>query len=302
MLPFVGPDTFFRAPYRSLHEEWEADVGFLGVPWDITVGYRPGARFAPQAVRQASLRYALPSEGYYHPHYGYRLAGLRMVDAGDVDIPTLEYTLAHERITESARALRARVRLPVFIGGDHSISYPLLCAYADVPDLHGVQIDAHLDFSDERSGTRYSNSSPFRRAVEALPNLVHITTIGLRGVRFDPEAVAHAQARRHTLVFREEANSAPLPQGKPVYLSIDVDAFDPALMPATSSPEPEGLTYAEVVQIIERVARQNTIVGIDLVEMVPSLDPTGNSALIVARLLVDCLLACFSSPASPDGR
>ncbi len=302
MLPFVGPATFLRAPYRPLTEQWEADVGFLGVPWDVGVGYRVGARFAPQAIRQASLRYTLPPEGYYHPQHGYRLGGLKVVDAGDVEVPTIEYALAHERICHSARALRARVRLPLFVGGDHSISYPLLCAYDDVPDLHVVQIDAHLDFTDERSGTRYSNSSPFRRAVEHLPNLTHITTLGLRGVRFDPEAFASAQARGHTLVFREQLAEASLPEGKQVYLSIDVDALDPALFPATSSPEPDGLTYAEVAHLIQRIAHANTLVGVDLVEIVPSLDPTGNSMLIATRLLVDCLLAYFSSPASPDGR
>lgn len=295
MLPFVGIATFLRAPYHPLEEAWRADVGFLGVPFDLTVGYRTGARFAPQAIRQASLRYALPPEGYYHPRYGWRLKGVQVVDAGDVDIPTLNYELAFERITAAARALRQRVRLPLFVGGDHSISYPLLLAYDDVPDLHIVQLDAHLDFSDERDGTRYSNSSPFRRAVEALPNLQHITTIGLRGVRFDPEAVQAAQARGHTLIFREDMHAIDLahalPEGKPVYLSIDVDALDPALLPATSSPEPDGLSFSEATQIIQQVALRNLLVGADFVELTPHLDPSGNSALMAVRLLLELLMA-----------
>jgi len=295
MLPFVGVATFLRAPHRPLDERWRADVGLLGVPFDLTVGYRPGARFAPQAIRLASLRYALPPEGYYHPRYGWRLRGVQVVDAGDVDIPTLNYELAFERITAAARALRERVRLPLFVGGDHCVSYPLLLAYDDMPDLHVVQIDAHLDFSNERDGTRFSNSSPFRRAVEALPNLRHITTIGLRGVRFDAEAVQTAQTRGHTLLFREELRgidlAETLPVGKPVYLSLDVDALDPALMPATSSPEPDGLSFGETAQIIQQVARHNTLVGVDLVELTPSLDPSGNSALIAVRLLLEVMMA-----------
>ncbi|MEN3001901.1 MAG: arginase family protein [Armatimonadota bacterium] len=295
MLPFVGVTTFLRAPHRPLEEAWRADVGFLGVPFDITVGYRPGARFAPQAIRQASLRYALSPEGYYHPRHGWRLKGVQVVDAGDVDIPTLDYEQAFARIATAARALRERVRLPLFVGGDHSVSYPLLLAYDDVPDLHVVQLDAHLDFSDERDGTRYSNSSPFRRAKEALPNLKHITTSGLRGVRFDAEAVQVAQAYGHTLLFREELPAldlaSVLPEGKSVYLSIDVDVLDPALLPATSSPEPDGLSFSEMVQIIQQVVQRNTLVGVDLVELTPPLDPSGNSALIAVRLLLEVLMA-----------
>ena len=295
MLPFVGVATFLRAPHRPLSEAWQAEVGFLGVPFDLTVGYRPGARFAPQAIRQASLRYALPPDGYYHPQHGWRLQGLSLVDAGDVDLPALHYELAFERITHAAKSLRQRVKLPLFVGGDHSITYPLLLAFADVPELYVVQLDAHLDFSDERNDCRYTNSSPFRRAVEALPNLRHITTIGLRGVRFDPEAVQAAQARGHTLLFCDEwrANRPfdALPQGKSVYLSLDVDALDPAILPATSSPEPEGLRFGEVAQIIQHVAQHNTLVGADLVELNPMLDPTGNSGLVATRLLLEVLLA-----------
>jgi len=295
MLPFAGIATFLRSPSRSLSEEWRADVGFLGVPFDLAVGYRPGARFAPQAIRQASLRYALPLEGYYHPRHGWRLKGVQVGDVGDVDIPTLNYEQAFERITAAARALRSRVRLPLYVGGDHSVSYPLLLAYDDVPDLHVVQLDAHLDFSDERDGTRYSNSSPFRRAVEALPNLRHITTIGLRGVRFDAEAVQAAQARGHTLLFREEVPRTDLmevlPGGRSVYLSIDVDALDPALLPATSSPEPDGLSFGEAAQLIQLIAQRNMLVGVDLVELAPSLDPSGNSALVAVRLLLEVMLS-----------
>lgn len=300
MLPFVGVATFLRAPHRSLSESWQAQVGFLGVPWDVAVGYRPGARFAPQAVRNASLRYALTPEGYYHPQHGYRLRGLALVDAGDVDVPTLETELAFERITESARELRRRVALPLFVGGDHSVSFPLLRAFNDVPDLHVVQLDAHLDFTDTRNGTRYSNSSPFRRAVETLPNLVHITTIGLRGVRFDPEAIRSAQARGHTLVFRDDLRQSdplPLPQGKPLYLSLDVDVIDPALFPATGSPEPDGLSFYETVSLLWQVIERNTLVGVDLVEMAPALDPTGTSALVAVRLLLEVLMAHFAKPA-----
>lgn len=246
------------------------------------------------------MRYAPPPEGFYDLEGDrYHLAGVTFADAGDVDLPALEPELMRARTTEAARRVRARVRLPVFLGGDHAVSFPLLQAFDDVPELHVVQLDAHLDFTDERNGTRYSNSSPFRRAVEALPNLVHITTLGLRGLRADAEAVRAARARGHTLVPMRALLGdlagvlARLPSGKPVYLSIDADALDPADLPGTSSPEPDGLPYALAAQLAAETARRNPLVGLDFVELAPNLDPTGRSALLGARLIMETLCAAF---------
>ncbi|MES3032702.1 MAG: arginase family protein [Gemmatimonadota bacterium] len=296
MLSYAGISTFARAPHATLDSEFHVDAAVLGIPFDIALGFRPGARFAPRAIRDASLRYAVPPEGLWNWHTDdTMLAGRTLCDAGDVDLPSLEPELAHRRIEAAARALRQRCRLPLFLGGDHSVSYPLLCAFDDVPDLHVVQLDAHLDFTDVRDGTRWSNSSPFRRAAEALPNLAHVTTIGLRGLRTDREAVTAARARGHTLVHADQVapngsvGSDVLPDGRSVYLSIDVDVFDPAVLSGTSSPEVDGLTHRQVAHLIRAVAASNTIVGIDCVELAPNLDPSGLSALVVARLLVETL-------------
>ena len=297
-LPFSGIASFARAPIASLDDDWRADVGVLGVPFDIAVGFRPGQRFAPRAIREASLRYALTPDGFYDLRADrVRLAGTTVRDAGDVELPSLEPELARDRITAAARALRARVRVPVFLGGDHSVTYPLLRAFDDVDGLHVVQLDAHLDFTDARNDTRFSNSSPFRRAAEALPRLAGITTVGLRGLRFDREAVHAARARGHRLIPMWELENAAeietairqLPEGAPIYLSIDVDALDPSVLPGTSSPEPDGLTYGAAMQLLTAAATRNRVVGIDLVELAPAIDPTGNSALVAARMLVELL-------------
>ncbi len=296
MLSYAGISTFARAPLATLDTEWHVDAAVLGVPFDIALGFRPGARFAPRAIRDASLRYAVPPEGLWNWHTNETiLAGRTLRDVGDVDLPSLEPELAHARIEAAARAVRARCRLPLFIGGDHSVSYPLLRAFDDVDDLHVVQLDAHLDFTDLRDGTKWSNSSPFRRAVEVLPNLTHITTVGLRGVRSDREAVAAAKARGHTLVHADRVSregqvpADTLPTDRSVYLSIDVDVFDPVVLSGTSSPEVDGLSYRKVANIIREVAMTNTIVGVDCVELSPGLDSSGLSALVVARLLVETL-------------
>lgn len=295
-LPFTGPAAFLKAPHRPLSEPWTADVGFLGLPYDFAVGYRPGARFAPNALREASGRYAPGPEGYFDLETEtYRLQGVSLVDAGDVDPAQLEYAESFRRITEAARELRRRVRLPVFVGGDHSVTYPVLRAYDDLEELYIVQLDAHLDFSDFRNGTKYSNSSPFRRAVEELPGLKHITVVGLRGLRTNPEAYRAAKARGHTLIpatkVRQNLSEvlAQLPQGKKVYLSFDADVLDPSILPGTSSPEVEGLTYGEAMQVVRQTIAQNELVGFDFVELTPNLDPSGLSALVGARLLAEVL-------------
>ncbi|MHA0039573.1 arginase family protein [Deinococcus sp. PESE-13] len=295
-LPYGGIPTFARAPLVQPDGDWQADVAALGVPFDIALGFRPGARFAPRALREASLRSVPPFTGLDGKT---RLQGVTFADAGDVILPSLEPQLAHDRISEAARQVRGRCRVPVFLGGDHSVSYPLLRAFADVPDLHVVQLDAHLDFTDTRNDTKWSNSSPFRRACEALPNLVHITTVGLRGLRFDPEAVAAARARGHTLIPMDDVTAdlagvlAQLPRGQNVYFSVDVDGFDPAVIPGTSSPEPDGLTYAQGMKILAAAAANNTVVGLDLVELAPNLDPTGRSELLMARLVMETLCEVF---------
>ncbi|PZA08035.1 MULTISPECIES: agmatinase [unclassified Meiothermus] len=301
-LAFTGPTTFLKAPHRPLSEPWSAEVGFLGLPYDFAVGYRPGARFAPGALREASGRYAPGPEGYFDLETEtYRLRGVNIVDAGDVDPAQLEYIETFRRITEAARELRKRVRLPVFVGGDHSVSYPVLRAYDDLAELYVVQLDAHLDFSDSRNGTKYSNSSPFRRAAEEVPGLKHLTVIGLRGLRANLEAYRAARDRGHTLITARQVREKlawvldQLPQGKKVYLSFDADVLDPSIMPGTSSPEVEGLSYAEAMAVVRRTLAHNELVGFDLVEIAPNLDSSGLSSLVGARLLAEMLCDWRSS-------
>lgn len=286
--------TFAGAPAGDLSADWTAETAVLGVPTDRAVGFRPGARWGPRALREASQRYLLPPGGFYDPARGrHVLAGLGLVDAGDVDLEGLEAEAARARITAAARALRERARWPVFLGGDHGITHPLLRAFDDVAELHVVQFDAHLDFSERRGEELHGNSSPFRRAVEDLPGLVHITVIGLRGLRTDPEAHAQALARGHTLFTADEVAAdlagviERLPRDRRVYVSLDVDVLDPGVMPGTGSPEVEGLRYRDLAALLVSVAERNRIVGADVVELAPTLDPSGLSALVATRAVFD---------------
>lgn len=299
-LAFTGPATFFKAPTLAAGRAPGApaprfDVALLGVPYDFAVGFRPGARFAPAAVRAASGRLALPPDGLYDLETGARrLVGIDLVDAGDVDILQLDTDANFARITAAARAARNLARLPLFVGGDHSISYPLLRAWSE-GEIHVVQFDAHLDFSAERNGTALSNSSPFRRAFEEVDNLVGRTVIGLRGMRADEEAADASRRLGHELILAEAVHGglddviARLPQGRRVYLSFDVDALDPAELPGTSSPEPGGLSFRQVRRLLAAVIERNQLVGADLTELAPVLDPSGRSELLAARLLAEML-------------
>lgn len=314
-LTFTGPATFFKAPLLASgagrSDEPTApsaplgppgsltprhDCAVLGVPYDFAVGFRPGARFAAAAVRAASGRFALPPDGFYDLARDHRrLRGLDLVDAGDVDVLQLDTEATFERITRAAGRLRELVRLPLFVGGDHSISFPLLRAYQGAGPLHVVQLDAHLDYSDARNGTELSNSSPFRRAFETVANLSGRTVIGLRGIRADEEAVAASRAAAHRLFLADEVHDDlpavldGLPQGERVYLSLDVDVLDPATLPGTSSPEPDGLSFRQLRRLLERLIEGNELVGFDLTELAPNLDPSGRSELLAARLVAEVL-------------
>lgn len=296
MLSHAGLSTFARTPAAALDAEWHADAAVLGIPFEAASGSRPGVRVAPRAIREASLRYAVASGGFWNWHTNETiLAGRSLRDVGDVDLPNLEPEVASAQIESAARALRARCRLPVFLGGDHSVTYPVLRAFDDIDDLHVVQLDAQLDFTEVRDDTRWSNASAFRRAVEALPNLTHITTIGLRDLRADREALASAKARGHTVLHADRISRDgqlppdSLPVDKSVYISVDVDVFDPAVLGGTASDEPEGLSYRKVANVIKTVASTNRVVGLDCVELSPDDDTSGQAAVVVARLLIETL-------------
>lgn len=303
-LSFTGPYTFFKAAHVPLGDARAStlDVGILGLPYDFAVGFRAGARWAPGAVRRASGRYALPPDGFYDLATGRRrLAGVRLADLGDVDPAQLERAESFARVTAAARSARRSCALPVFVGGDHSLTFPLLRAYDDEPDLHVLQFDAHLDFSDARNATAYSNSSPFRRAVEALPGISGITVVGLRGLRFDQEAVGAARARGHTLLGADVVHASmhdalsALPVGQRLYVSFDVDVIEPAELPGTSSPEPGGLSFMQALTLMRAAIAGNSLVGIDLMELAPELDPGGRSELLAARLLAEALAAWWDA-------
>jgi agmatinase len=305
--PFFPPDgiaTFARAPLARPGDPVAADVAVLGVPWDGGTGLRGGARHGPRAIREASLRFPLWADrqpaGFWDVVSERRmLAGVRVIDLGDVAVVRASQARTLAAIEAAARLARASAGLLVTLGGDHSIAYPLVRAFDDCPNLGIIQLDAHLDFADAVQGVQISSSSPLRRISE-LPFVGPMATIGLRGLRTDPAAFAAARDRGNALITRAALRSAgataivdALPAMEQIYLTLDIDVLDPALAPGASAPELDGLRYDELRQLLGALARHGRIVGIDVVEVSPPLDPAGTTALAAAQALVELLGAVF---------
>lgn len=188
-LPHTGIATFAKSPYVEDLTTLDAEVGVLGVPTDAAAGMRPGCRQAPRAIRDASTRFGFlgrgGTDGYFDVSQDRRLLeGVRIADCGDADVVFYDVGRNVEIIEAGVRSILDPGALPVVIGGDHSISYPVIRAFSRADPLTIVLFDAHLDYRDEVLGLKLTNNSPFRRAQE-LPFVQTIITIGVRGVKLN---------------------------------------------------------------------------------------------------------------------
>ncbi|WP_420555735.1 agmatinase [Roseovarius sp.] len=297
-LPFVGISTFGKRPYVSDWARIDADVAILGAPFDAGTQWRSGARFGPRGVREASTLFSFGHAGAYdHEDDATYLPGeVSIVDIGDADIVHTDTVKSHANIETGVRAILAAGALPVTIGGDHSINIPCINAFDDQGDIHILQIDAHLDFVDERHGVRHGHGNPMRRAAEK-PYVTGLTQLGIRNVSSTAkEGYDDARARgsdilsvRQVRALGPEATADRIPAGARVYITIDIDAFCPSIAPGTGTPSHGGFLYYDVLEILQQVARTHEIVGIDLVEVAPDYDPTGSTSILAAQVLLNLL-------------
>lgn len=306
-LPFVGISTFAKRPYVADWAALEADVAILGAPFDGGTQWRPGARFGPRGVREASTLFAFGHAGAYdHEDDTTYLGGdVRIVDMGDADIVHTDTLKSHANIETGVRAALKAGALPVVIGGDHSVNIPCINAMDGIGDFHVLQIDAHLDFVDERHGVRFGHGNPMRRASEK-PYVTGLTQIGIRNVSSTArEGYEDARARGSDILSVRQARAlglrdvaARLPEGARVYVTIDIDAFCPSVAPGTGTPSHGGFLYYEVLELLQEVAQAHQIVGIDLVEVAPDYDPTGSTTILAAQLLLNFLGFIFAAQSS----
>jgi agmatinase len=297
-LPFVGIATFGKYPYQPDWTSLDADAAILGAPFDFGTQWRAGARFGPRAIREASTLFAFGHAGAYdhEDDVTYLGPGTRVVDMGDADIVHTDTETSHANIEAGVRAIRAAGALPVVLGGDHSVNIPCIRAFDDHGPIHVVQIDAHLDFVDERHGVRHGHGNPMRRAAEQ-DHVTGLSQFGIRNVSSTAKEGYEAARTmgsdilsvRQVRALGVDAVAARVPEGVDLYLTIDIDGFDPSIAPGTGTPSHGGFLYYEVLELLAILARRNRVVGIDLVEVAPDYDRTGTTAILAAQLLLNVI-------------
>ncbi|MEM7267931.1 MAG: agmatinase [Pseudomonadota bacterium] len=297
-LPFVGISTFAKKPYVEDWDAIEADVAVLGAPFDFGTQWRSGARFGPRGVREASTLFSFGHAGAYDHEDDATYLGedVRIVDMGDADIVHTDTETSHANIEFGVRKALSAGALPVVIGGDHSVNIPCIRAFDDQGPIHILQIDAHLDFVDERHGVRHGHGNPMRRAAEK-DYVTGLTQLGIRNVSSTAkEGYADASAMgadilsvRQVRRLGTEAVLARVPAGARLYVTVDIDAFCPSIAPGTGTPSHGGFLYYEVLELLQGAAKAHDIIGIDLVEVAPDYDPTGSTQILAAQLLMNFL-------------
>lgn len=291
---YSGIPTFMRVPMARGLEDF--DIALAGVPFDGGVTARPGARFGPREIRNMStMMRAIHHVTGFNP-----FAACKVADVGDVpftDVFHLER--AHDDIRRFFEPIFAAGKKAVIAGGDHSITFPVFQAIAPAQPLGMVHIDAHTDTWDYYVGSKFSHGSPFRRAVEAgLLDPARTIQIGIRGAQNTDEGWRYSLESGMRVVFIEEFDAAGVQAiiaearrvvgDGPAYLSLDVDGLDPVYAPGTGTPEVGGLSTRETLALLRGLDGLD-FVGADVVEVSPPYDPSGNTALLGATLMYECL-------------
>ena len=293
--PYAGIATFGRMPH--LTDATGADVAILGVPYDSSTSYRSGSRFGPRAIREQSLLLW----GYNNAQRVAPFRSLKVIDVGDVDVVPPDILATYQQIERTAsRILDSGVRL-VTLGGDHSISLPLLRAHArEHGPMAVVHFDAHPDTWDsEYPNQPYSHGTPFKRAIEeGLIDTSAYLQIGIRGPTNGPEDYTDAIGLGARMVTLDEIRCRSIDDvsreirttvgSRPVYVTLDIDVVDPAFAPGTGTPEVGGLTSYEILQLVRGLRGLNTI-GFDLVEVSPPYDHSNITAILAANLAFEFL-------------
>lgn len=302
---YAGFATFARLP--RLDDVERADIAVVGVPFDSGVSYRPGARFGPSQIREASrlLRPYNPAQDV-EPFLFQQVA-----DAGDISANPFNILEAVRQIQEGAEALSQGGTRLVTLGGDHTIALPLIRVAAK---KHGpvavLHFDAHLDTWDTYFGAPITHGTPFRRASEeGLIDLTASTHVGTRGPLYSRQDLRDDERLGFAIISSAEIEAEGLPRAiermltrlgdRPVYLSIDIDVLDPAHAPGTGTPEAGGMTSRELLAMI-RALRPLNLVGADVVEVAPAYDHAQMTAIAASHVAYEIISAMTPDPVNPD--
>jgi len=298
-LPFVGICTFGKYPYIENWDSINADVAVMGAPFDFGSQFRTGSRMGPRGIREASTLFSFGHAGAYDfdDDITYLPSdSTRIVDIGDADIIHTDTIKSHANIKFGVQKILAAKAIPVVMGGDHSINIPCIDAFENDDPIHVIQIDAHLDFVDERHGVRYGHGNPMRRASEKK-YVSGLTQIGIRNVSSTAKD-GYIDARkkgskifsvRHLRQMGMRKILDEIPKNKRYYITIDIDAFDPSIASGTGTPSHGGFYYYEVLELVDGIIKQGSVVGLDLVEVAPDYDLTNSTSTLAAQLLMNTI-------------
>ena len=294
---FAGLVSFLRTPVCQDLDTLDADIAVMGAPTDEGSPFAPGSRFGSRSIREHSLRFG--NSGYFDHdankvYLEYELANDRIVDVGDADVLITNVEGTFENITNLTRMILDKDALPVVIGGDHAVTFPVVRAFSK--PLHVVHFDAHIDSSPFVHGFEYTNTHAFRH-IYHMDHVESLTQVGIRSVRNNKDWVDDSINDGNRVIgmteFGEmgpEGVAALVPQDADCYVSIDIDVLDLPLVPGCVSAEPNGMTYAELRDSLAALAKRTKIVGFDLVEVNPQLDVgTGITSYMGAHTILEFL-------------
>ena len=292
---FAGLVSFLRAPICHDLDNIDADIAIMGAPTDEGSPFMPGSRLGSRSIREHSLRFG--NEGYFDHDSDkvflkYELENNRIVDVGDADVIPADVEGTFKNITDLTRMVLNSGAIPVVLGGDHAITFPVVRAY-NTP-LHVIHFDAHIDYSPFIHGYKYTNSHAFRH-IHHMDHVKSLTQVGIRSVRNKKSQIEDSENDGNRVIGMKEfyemgpnGMSTLVPKEAPVYVSIDIDVLDLPLAPGCVSAEPNGMTYAELRDSLSVLAQHANIIGFDLVEVNPQLDVgTGITSYMGAHTIME---------------
>ena len=280
MTPFDSEGGIFMGSRR---DPAGCRVGLFGVPYDGTTSFRPGTRFGPAAIREVSQGLET-----YCPQLDLDLEDLAYADLGAVDIPFGAPEPVVNAVQQATTAVLDLGLKPLMLGGEHSISSGAVAAVANQhPDLVLVQLDAHADLREVWLGTRHSHACAMRRCLEVLPSGDLLQLAIRSGTRSEFHEL-HSSGRRMDDVQALRGAMAPW-TGRPIYLTVDLDWFDPAVLPGTGTPEPGGFLWGDFAAVVDVLSGHRLVAG-DVVELAPQLDSSGVSSVLAAKVTRSLIL------------
>lgn len=299
---FAQPPTFMRLPYRV--DLRDVDIALIGVPYDGGTSYRPGTRLGPREIRaQSSLLRPYNPTQKVAP-----FAEFNVIDYGDVDAPPISIDKTYAAIERVVHDVVDHDAFPMMVGGDHSISLPVMRAIARRRKPFGlVHFDAHVDTFDKYFGESHYHGTPFRRGIEeGILDPRRMVQIGIRGPIYTGDDFAFQREHGITVIDINEVKQTgvaavvermrAIAGSGPVYVSFDIDSVDPAYAPGTGTPEVGGLTSYEALTLVRGLAGLSTV-GFDLVEVSPLFDGPGHiTSLLAANLLYEFLCTTVQNP------